>query len=108
MKRGDLFLVEKAAKNDTKKQRVFVVVSRQVLIDSAYSTVICAPIYSEAEGISTQVSVGISEGLKHQSAIRCDELISIRKADLTNFIGTLSPKKIIELNSALKIALAIE
>ena len=108
MKRGDLFLVEKAAKNDTKKQRVFVVVSRQVLIDSAYSTVICAPIYSEAEGISTQVSVGISEGLKHQSAIRCYELISIRKADLTNFIGTLSPKKIIELNSALKIALAIE
>ena len=108
MKRGDLFLAEKAAKNDTKKQRVFVVVSRQVLIDSAYSTVICAPIYSEAEGISTQVSIGISEGLKHQSAIRCDELISIRKSDLTNFIGTLSPQKIIELNSALRIALAIE
>ncbi len=106
MKRGDLFLVEKATKNDTKKQRVFVVVSRQVLIDSSYSTVICAPIYSESEGISTQVAVGPNEGLKHQSCIRCDELISIRKSDLTNYIGTLPPKKITELNLALKIAIA--
>ena len=108
MKRGDLFLVEKATKNDTKKQRVFVVVSRQVLIDSSYSTVICAPIYSESEGISTQVAVGPNEGLKHQSCIRCDELISIRKSDLTNYIGTLPPKKITELNLALKIAIAVE
>ena len=40
MKRGDLYLVEKATKNDTKKQRVLLVVSRQAAIDSSYSTVI--------------------------------------------------------------------
>ena len=47
MKRGDLYLVEKATKNDTKKQRVYVVVSRQALIDSVYSTIICAPVYTK-------------------------------------------------------------
>lgn len=108
MKRGDLYLVEKATRTDTKKQRVFVVVSRQILIDSAYSTVVCAPVYSVSEGISTQVAVGIEEGLKHQSCIRCDELVSIKKSDLTNFVGHLSELKIEELNEALCIALDVE
>lgn len=108
MKRGDLYLVEHASRNDTKKQRVFVVVSRQVVIDSAYSTVVCAPVYTNTEGISTQVGIGIEEGLKHQSWIRCDELISIRKSDLTNYIGSLSSEKLYELNTALRIALDVE
>lgn len=103
-----MFLVEKATRTDTKKQRVFVVVSRKILVDSSYSTVICAPVYSISEGISTQVSVGLNEGLKHESCIRCDELVSIRKSDLTNYIGSLSEEKITELNKALRIALDIE
>lgn len=108
MKRGDLFLVEHATKNDTKRQRVFAVVSRQVLIDSSYSTVICAPVYSVSEGLSTQVPVGIDEGLKHPSCVRCDELVSIRKSDLTNFIGHISAAKLEELGTALRIALDVE
>ena len=108
MKRGELYLVEKVSKNDTKKQRVYVVVSRQVLIDSAYSTIICAPVYTTTEGIETQVCVGVDEGLKHQSCIRCDELTSIRRTDLTNYIGCLSKSKLSELKKALRIALDIE
>lgn len=108
MKRGELYLIEHATKNDTKKQRVFVIVSRQVLIDSKYSTVICAPVYTSTEGLSTQVEVGINDGLKHPSSIRCDELVSIRKTDLTNYIGSLSSKSISKLNDALRIALEIQ
>ncbi len=80
-------------------------VSRQVLIGSRFPTVICAPIYSTYDGLSTQVRVGIAEGLKHDSSIHCDELISIPKSDLTNFVGSLSNDKIRALNEALKIAL---
>lgn len=108
MKRGELYLVERSIKNDTKKQRVFVIVSRQVLIDSKYSTVVCAPVYTATEGISTQVGIGIEEGLKHQSWIRCDELVSIRKSELTNYIGSLSDVAIAKMNEALRIALEIE
>jgi mRNA interferase MazF len=67
--------------------------------------VICAPIYSSYDGLSTQVRVGIAEGLKHDSSIHCDELISISKSVLTNFIGSLPRNKITELNEALKVAL---
>jgi mRNA interferase MazF len=108
MKRGDLYRVYKGSKIDPKKYRVFVVVSRQVLIDSKFSTVICAPVYSNYSGISTQIPVGIKEGLKHDSCIYCDELISIPKSSLTNYIGTLSYEKIEELNHTLKVALEIE
>lgn len=108
MKRGEFYLIEHASKNDTKKQRVFVIVSRQVLIDSKYSTVICAPVYTTTEGLSTQIEVGIDDGLKHPSCIRCDELVSIRKSELTNYIGCLSEKSIEKLNTALRIALDIE
>ena len=108
MKRGDLFRIYKATKTDPKNFRVFAVVSRQVLIDSKFSTVICAPIYSNFTGISTQVQVGIDEGLKHDSCIYCDELVSIPKQALTHFIGSLSYEKLMELNQSLKISLSID
>ena len=90
MKRGDLYRVYKSSKNDPKKQRVFLVVSRQPVIDYNFSTVICAPVYSKYDGFTTQVEVGVDDGLKHDSAIYCDDLISIHKSMLTDYIGTLS------------------
>ncbi|GAB1482678.1 hypothetical protein MASR2M78_14940 [Treponema sp.] len=108
MRRGELYRVYHASRIDPKDSRVFVIVSRQVLIDSKFSTVTCAPIYSAYDGLSTQVLVGQEESLKHESSIHCDELISIPKALLSDYIGILPWKKIMELKSALQIALDIE
>jgi mRNA interferase MazF len=105
MRRGDLYRVVKPPGSDPRRFRVFVVVSRQALITSRYSTFICAPVYTAYDGLATQVQVGVDEGLKHESSIHCDELVSLPKAVLTNFIGSLSPAKIVELNQALSIAL---
>jgi len=63
MKRGDLYRVYRGYKNDPKKHRVFLVVSRQTLID--------------------------------------------QKSLLTDYIGSLSSNKMQEVNTALRIALAI-
>jgi mRNA interferase MazF len=106
MKRGDFYLVYKGSKNDPKNHRVFLVVSRQECIDGGFSSVICAPIYTNYRGFSTQVEVGTDEGLKHNSAIFCDDLISLPKRILTNYIGHLSAEKMQEVNTALRIALA--
>ena len=107
MKRGELYRVTNPSPRDPKKSRVFVVVSRQVLLGSRFSTVICAPVYSVHHGLSTQVCVGVDEGLKHECGVHCDELVSLPKAVLTNYVGTLSPKKIQEINDALCAALDI-
>jgi len=94
--------------NDPKHYRSFVVVSRQVLIDSRFPTVVCTPILTRGHGFSTQVSVGVDEGLKHESWILCDNLVSPRKVQLTRFVGSLGHSKIEELDRALKMALALE
>jgi mRNA interferase MazF len=85
-----------------------VIVSRQTLIDSKFPTVVCAPILTRGHGFSTQVSVGIDEGLKHESWIFCDNLVSLRKVQMTRFVGTLTRTKREELDRALKMALALE
>lgn len=108
MRRGELYRVKRPSSRDLKKYRSFVIVSRQILIESKFTTVICAPVYTSYQGLSTQVPVGIDEGLKHDSAIHCDELISLPKTMLTNYIGQLSQKKTKLLERALKIALQID
>ena len=106
MKRGDLYRVYKGSPDDPKNNRVYLVVSRQAVIDNQFSSVICAPVYSKYGGLSTQVEVGVDEGLKHDSAIFCDELISICKPRLTDYVGALPDEKMEEVNTALRIALA--
>ena len=108
MKRGELYRVEKPSNRDPKGFRVFVVVSRQRFVETHVDSVICAPIYTNCIGLPSEVEVGIDEGLKHDSCIHCDELLSVEKSKLTNFIGSLSEQKLKELNQALKIALEIE
>jgi mRNA interferase MazF len=83
------------------------VVSRQALIDSSFSTVICAPVFSGRHGLPTEVAVGALEGLKHDSAVQCDGLVSLEKSRLTDFIGELSPAKRRELDNALSSALGL-
>ena len=107
MRRGELYRVKRPSSLDPKKFRVFVIVSRQVLIDSRFSTVVCAPIYTVREGLSTQVPVGTDEGLKHDSSIHCDELVSLPKSMLTDFVSKLPPKKMKLLSQALKAALEL-
>lgn len=104
VKRGELYRVFKPG-GDAKRYRVFAIVSRPALIESRFSTVICAPVFSSGEGLSTQVAIGPDEGLKHASWIMCDNLVSIRKSELTDYVGSLSRVKLRELDEALKLAL---
>jgi mRNA interferase MazF len=104
MKRRELYRVRKPGGN-RKEQRVFVVASRQILIESRFSRAICAPVFAKGEGLSTPIEIGTAEGLKHQSWIMCDNLVSLRKTDSTNYVGALSAAKLAELKRALKMAL---
>ena len=108
MKRGELYRVKKPSERDPRRFRVFVVLSRQVLIDSKFSTVTCAPVYSARHGLSTQVPVGFEEGLRQDSSIHCDELVSLPKSWLTNRVGSLTPAKIADLDRALVAALGVD
>jgi len=107
VRRGEPYLVQHPSSRDPRRQRVFVVVSRQLLVDSSFSSVVCAPVYTRRDGLHTQVDVGVEEGLKHESSIHCDEMMSLPKSALSNFVGTLSPAKLTLLDRALAFALGL-
>jgi mRNA interferase MazF len=105
VRRGELYRVAHPSARDPKRSRVFCIVSRQVLIDSKYSTVICAPVYTAYDGLATQVPLGVEDGMKHECSIHCDNLVSLQKSVLTNFIATLFAEKVAAMDQALAVAL---
>ena len=107
MRRGELYRVRHPS-GDPKRARVFVVVSRNELVESRFSTAVCAPVHSRRTGLSTEVPVGVDEGLEHDSSVLCDALVSLEKAALTDYVGSLGPHKLEELGEALRIALDVE
>jgi mRNA interferase MazF len=107
VKRGDLYRVQRPG-GDARRARVFVVVSRPALLRSRFSTVVCAPVYSQRHGLATEVAVGADVGLAHDSSVLCDALVSVPKTALTDFVGELPPALLLELDRALRIALHVE
>ncbi len=112
MRRGEIYRVRQPQHGDPKKSRCFAVVSRQDLLDSKANSkanrVLCAPINTSGVGLSTEVRVGVDEGLKHDSVINCDQITRLEKSMLTDYIGVLSLAKLKQLRSALVVALDIE
>ena len=105
--RGELYRVPTAG-GDPRRARTVLLVSRQRYIDSASSTVACVPIYTAHEGLQTQVSIGPESGLQHASSLHCDRVLSIPKANLRHYVGSVSSDTLREVNRALAVALDID
>jgi mRNA interferase MazF len=104
--RGEIYRTRERSPERGGKPGFYVVVSRQFIAENDdISTVICAPVYSEVLGLSTEVVLGPADGLPRESAVRCDFVALIFKQKLTTYVGALSPEKLEELGRALAIAL---
>ena len=91
------------------KPGFYVVVSRDFIASHPdVDTVVCAPVYSEALGLRTEVILGAADGLPRDSAVRCDFLALLFKRTLTGFVATLSVAKQAELRRALAYALQLD
>lgn len=100
MKRGEIYRVEHNGRTT-----LFVVLSRQALCDSAHATVICAPILETCIGLSTQVELRTEAGAAPLGCVHLDALTSLPKAQLTDCVAVLSPRKLAEVEQALRVAL---
>ena len=106
MTRGEIYRTAERSPERGGKPGFYVVVSRAFIAENDdVSTVICAPVYSQVLGLSTEVVVGPAEGLPRVSAVRCDFLALMLKRKLTTFVALLPPRKLAELSRALAVAL---
>jgi mRNA interferase MazF len=86
--------VRRGNRGDPREFRVFVIASRQLLVDSRYFD---ADLRPRPFGPRRAVH-----------SIQGDELVSIPKTMLTDFVGRLSPAKLQLLNRTLIISLDLE
>jgi len=106
--RGEIYRTAERAPERGGKPGFYVVVSRSFIAENEdVSTVVCAPVYSQVLGLSTEVVIGTEEGLPRTSSVRCDSLALMFKRKLTTLVAALPPRKLAELNRALIIALAL-
>ena len=106
MTRGEIYRTRDRLAERGGKPGFYVVVSRAFVAENEdISTVVCAPVYSEVLGLTTEVTLGAEDGLPRTSAVRCDFLTLLFKDRLTGFVATLSADKLKALNRALAVTL---
>jgi mRNA interferase MazF len=104
--RGEIYRTEERAPERGGKPGFYVVVSRSFIAENEdVSTVVCAPVYSQVLGLSTEVVIGPEEGLPRVASVRCDFLALMFKRKLTTFVASLPPRKVEDLDRALAVAL---
>ena len=108
MTRGEIYRTRERVAERGGTPGFYVVVSRAFVAENDdISTVICAPVYSQILGLTTEVVLGPDDGVPRTSAVRCDFLTLMFKNKLTHFIATMSSAKVKELDRALAVALEL-
>jgi len=98
--RGEIWMYTFGAPD---KRRPVVVLSRQILLD-VLQTATVVPITTTLHGSPTEVELGIEDGLKTASCANLANIQTVTKRNLTRYVGTARPEKLIELCRALAIA----
>ena len=98
--RGEIWLYE--FKRPDKRRPVLVLTRQEVI--SFLNCVMVAPITSTLQGSPGEVTVGVAEGLKHDSAVNLDHIQTVQQRRLHKYIGSLSGEKMNEVCVALEIA----
>src|SRR3954454_19029183 len=89
------------------KTRPVLVLTRE-LVRPHLSRVTVAPITSTIRGLSTEVPVGRANGLDHQSAVNCDNIVTVPATALGRQIGFLLPAQEPDLTDAIQAAFDLE
>lgn len=104
MNQGDVYWYTFRAPD---KRRPVLILTRSSAIQYL-SALIVAPITSTIRGIPSEVVVTPADGLLNISAINCDNIQTVPKANLSRFITQLSAAKMREVRTAIEFALGFD
>lgn len=98
--RGDIWTYEFQRPD---KRRPVLVLSRSEAI-AVLHTVMVAPITSTIRGLPSEVIVGTTEGLKHDSAVNLDHMQTVERARLSRYLGRVGSEKMHAVCRAIAVA----
>ena len=85
------------------KPRPAVILTRELLFGRMKKVTI-APITSTVRGLSTEVPVGLANGLHKDGVVSCDNIMTVEITDIGQQVGALLADQEDELASAIAIA----
>lgn len=85
------------------QRRPVLVLTREIMV-GRMSTVTVAPITSTIHGLATELRVGPRNGLEHDCAVRCDQIVSIPIDRLLEPCGWLLENQELLLHEAIQAA----
>jgi len=89
------------------KNRPVLILTREV-VRPYLTRVTVAPITSTIRGLSTEVPVGLANGLDHNSVVSCDNIVTVLSSVLGSQIGSLLPSQEAELSTAIHAAFDLD
>lgn len=89
------------------KTRPVVILTRE-LVRPHLARVTIAPITGTIRGLSTEVVVGIENGLQQTSVVSCDNITTIPADTIGRHIGYLLPQQELALSQAIRAAFDLE
>ncbi|MGQ0776501.1 MAG: type II toxin-antitoxin system PemK/MazF family toxin [Pseudonocardiales bacterium] len=89
------------------KVRPVLILTRE-LVRPHLNRVTVAPITSTIRGLSTEVPVGPTNGLDHDSVVSCDNIVTVPKDALGRHLGYLFPAQEAELADAIRAAFDLD
>jgi mRNA interferase MazF len=89
------------------KTRPVLILTRELVRPHLHGVTI-APITSTARGLSTEVAVGVRNGLDHDSVVNLDNVLTIPVTDLGRQLGFLHSEQEHALTAAIVAAFDLE
>ena len=101
MRRGEIWMFRFAPPD---KQRPVLLLTRNDMIP-VLNTVTVAPLTRTIRGVASEVLVGAEAGLKEESAVNLHHVVTVPRAGLRRFVGTVSPATMLRVRAALLFSL---
>lgn len=85
-----------------------VLVLTRELVRPHLTRVTVAPITTTIRGLSTEVAVGLGNGLDPPSVVSCDNIVTVPTSALGGHIGYLLPAQEVDLAEAIRAAFDLQ
>ncbi len=100
LSRGEIWLYAFRAPD---KRRPVLVIGRQKLLD-VLETATVVPISTKLHGSPIEVELGVEDGVKTVSCANLANIQTVRKRDLSRYVGAVRREKLSEICRAIAIA----
>lgn len=110
MKRGDIYILEtKETKGNIQAgKRPVIIVQNDVGNTHALTTIVCCITSKTKKGLPMHLEIGKVGGLKLDSTILCEQILTVNKSDLGQYLGAVAKTDTLKrLDRCLSVSLGI-